>query len=91
MTVLFYVPGVYVATGVGGVGEKGLGVTTAVDVKTLLEAFFIMFLIPACFIDKAFSGKNQIFRSGDYFPQVELSGFPDYKMPDFKKCTPIFE
>jgi len=39
----------------GGVGYKGLGDTTTVDVHTLLEAFVNMPLRSACFTDEPFS------------------------------------
>ena len=45
--------GVFIA-GEVGVGHKGSGDTTTVDVQTFLKAFFDMFLRSACFIDAAF-------------------------------------
>jgi hypothetical protein len=39
--------------------------------------FFEHALGVCLFIDKAFSGKTQVYWSGDYFPQVGLSGIPD--------------
>jgi len=58
------------------VGDKGLGDTTKVDVQHSWR-FFEHALGVCLFTDKAFSGKNQVYWSGDYFPQVRLSGFPD--------------
>jgi hypothetical protein len=55
---------------VDGVGDKGSGDTTMVNVQTLLEAFANMSLRSACFSDEVFSGNNQNFRSWDYSPQV---------------------
>jgi hypothetical protein len=44
---------------VDGVGDKGSGNTTTVDVQTLLESFLNMSLLrSACFIDEAFSCKK---------------------------------
>jgi hypothetical protein len=44
---------VFIAEEVDGVGEKGSGDTTMVDIQTLLEAFLNMSLKYACF-SKAF-------------------------------------
>jgi len=46
--------GVFTAEDVDGVGGKGLGYTTTVDVQTLLETALNMSLKPACFTDDAF-------------------------------------
>jgi hypothetical protein len=51
---------------VDGVREKGFGDTTTFDIQTPLEAFLNMCVRSACFIDEAFSGKKQNFRSWDY-------------------------
>lgn len=52
------------AGGVDNVGEKRLGGTTTVDVKTFLEAFLNMSMTCACSIDKAFSVKTKYFGLG---------------------------
>ena len=46
-------PGVITAKEVDGVGGKGLGGTTTVDVQTLLKASSNMSQRSACFIDEA--------------------------------------
>jgi hypothetical protein len=46
--------GVFIAEEVDGVGDRGSGDTTMVDVQILLEAFLNMPLRSACFIDEAF-------------------------------------
>jgi hypothetical protein len=46
--------GVFIVEEVDGVGEKGSGDTTAVDVQTLLETFLNMTLRSAYFTDEAF-------------------------------------
>jgi len=43
--------GVHVAAEVGGMGEKGLGNITTVDVQTLLKAFLNIFQRLSSFID----------------------------------------
>jgi hypothetical protein len=45
--------GVFTADKVEGIGHKGLGNTTMVDVQTLLKALLTMTLRSACFIDEA--------------------------------------
>jgi hypothetical protein len=45
---------VFIAEDVDGVGDKGSGDTTVVNVETLLDAFLNMSLRSACFIDEAF-------------------------------------
>jgi len=45
--------GVFIAEEVDGVGDKGSGDTTMVDLQMILEAFLKMFLRSACFIDEA--------------------------------------
>jgi hypothetical protein len=52
--------GVFTAEEVDGVGDKGLGDTTTVDVQTHLEAFLNMSLRSACFIDEALFCKKAI-------------------------------
>ena len=47
-----------------GVGDKGSGDTTTVEIQ-LLVVFLNLSLRSACFTDKAFSGKNQNFLSQD--------------------------
>jgi hypothetical protein len=52
-------PGVLMAEEVDGVGDKWLQDTTTVDVQTLLEAFVIISLTSAHFIDQfLFMGKK---------------------------------
>lgn len=46
-------PGVITAQEVDGVGGKGPGGTTTVDVQTLLKAFSNMSQRSACFVDEA--------------------------------------
>jgi hypothetical protein len=69
--------GVFKTEEIDGIGDKGSGDTTMVDVQTLLEAFVNMSLRYACSIDEAFSCKKQNFWSWDYSFQV-----PDYQMMD---------
>jgi hypothetical protein len=47
--------GVFVVEEFDGVGGKGSGYTTTVDVQTLMEAFVSMSLRSACSVDEAFS------------------------------------
>jgi hypothetical protein len=46
--------GVFIAEEVDGVGYKGSGETTMVDVQALLEAFLNLSQIFASFVDEAF-------------------------------------
>jgi hypothetical protein len=46
--------GVFIAKKVDGVGDKGSGKTTIVDVLTILEVFLCMFQRSASFIDEVF-------------------------------------
>jgi hypothetical protein len=68
---------VFTAEDVDGVGGKGLGYTTTVDVQPSLN----MSLKPACFIDDAFfwqKRKLTVFASQS--SSVRLLGFPNYWM-----------
>jgi hypothetical protein len=47
--------GVFIAEDVNGVGNKGSGDTTVVDVQTLGQAFLNLYLKSACFLCEAFS------------------------------------
>jgi hypothetical protein len=50
---------VLLAEGVDGVGVKGSGDTTTLEVQTLFEAFLNKYLRSVCFIDETFfSGKE---------------------------------
>jgi hypothetical protein len=53
--------GVFADEEVDGVGDKESGVTTTLDIHTLLEAFFNLSLGSARFTEKAFSFKKQNF------------------------------
>jgi hypothetical protein len=46
--------GVFIAEDVDGVGDKGSGGITKVDVETLFEAILNMYLASACFTDEDF-------------------------------------
>ena len=55
MTVHFCVHGLFTAEKVDGLGDRGQGNTTLVDVQTLLEAFLDVSLRYACYVNEAFS------------------------------------
>jgi len=57
-----------------GVGDKGLGDTTTVDVE-LLEVFLNMSLRSVCFTNKGFSGKKQNFPSEDCSQGLDYQDF----------------
>jgi hypothetical protein len=53
--------GVFIAEEADGVGDKGSGDNTTVDVQILLEALLDTSWRSACFIDKDCFGKKQTF------------------------------
>lgn len=76
-------PGVLTAEEFDGVGDKWLGVTTTVDLHTLLKAFLIISLTPAHFIDQFFYG--QIVKSPGLVllsTSAKLLGFSNSQMLD---------
>jgi hypothetical protein len=72
--------GVFIAEEVDGVGDKGSGNTTAVDVQTIFKAS----ISPrcACFTDEAFLWSEAKLPVLGLFSSARLSGFPDYRISD---------
>ena len=75
---------VFIAEEIDGVGDKGLGDTTTVDVHILLEDFVNIYLRSACFTDEPFSSKKQNFHSwANSIQGPEISELSDIRLKEF--------
>lgn len=81
--------GVFIAEAVDGVGKKGSGGTTVVDVQTLLETTLNMSLRSGCLTDKTFSDKKENSALGTTLLKCQInkiSNLPDVGLKEFC-CT----
>jgi hypothetical protein len=79
--------GVFIAEEVDGVGDKGTGDTTVVDLQSVLEAFLNMSLKSACFIAFFLVKYNCLCFGASYFNwTVRISKLLVAKLKEFC-CT----